>query len=182
MVTVRGRKKSLAPRMAPPRDVRRRTESESEEELLEEDSNVSNEVSEATFIEVRAEGGDGAVGTTVGATTGESDNGVNNVVAGTNVIAGTDAHIINAREVVPKPLDPVTQGELNQSNGSTDSGHSEHMDTTEKVEDDAMAGLYSSVSILEEQIRNDYPVTARPPCTVDAEMVSAHELFTRNFA
>lgn len=55
MVTVRGRKKSMAPRMAPPRNVPERTESEDENELLEGDSHASTDANEATFIQVSPE-------------------------------------------------------------------------------------------------------------------------------
>ena len=56
MVTVRGRnRKSIAPRMAPPRDVPVRTESEDEEELLEGDSTATNDATEVTFIQAPCE-------------------------------------------------------------------------------------------------------------------------------
>ena len=182
MVTVRGRKKSLAPRMAPPREIRRRTESESEEELLEEDSNASTNTNEATFINAHANKSD------VDTREGDSDILTGETDEGDKVVATADSTLVNAKDSVAATAGPATlevhargsfkppKSDLNTTGGSDDSGHSEPMDTADKVED-GLVGFYGSVSLLEENVRAAYPITARPPCTVDAEMVSVCVVF-----
>ena len=155
MVTVRGRKKSLAPRMAPPREIRRRTESESEEELLEEDSNVSTNTNEATFIDAHANRSD------VDSREGESDVLAMEKEDGDKVVATADSTLVHAKDseaatAGPTALEVPARGsfkppkpDLNTTGGSEDSGHSEPMDTAAKDED-GLVGFYGSVSLLEE--------------------------------
>ena len=178
MVTVRGRKKSLAPRMMPPRVVRTRTESESEEELLEEaDSNASTGANEATFIQARGSENDSGDGDAIP----EGSNG--GKVIGRDAVEPkvTRTPSLELKKAVPattaKPSMPVqpskpSKTDLDTTNGSTDSGHSELMDTTVQPVDDVIPGYHAAVSLMEEAVRTSFPVTARPPCTVDAEMVS----------
>ena len=175
MVTVRGRKKSLAPRMVPPRVIRSRTESESEEELLEEaDSNVSTDVSEATFIHVH------------GSTAETRDGGVPHadaVAVAEKVVAKEvrDAKVATpttmvegaaAKSTSSKAVEKAVAVELDTTRESNDSGHSDMMDTTAQSADEIMPGYHAAVSMMEETIRTTFPITARPPCTVNAEMVS----------
>ena len=180
MVTVRGRKKSVAPRMVPPRVIRRRTESESEEELLEEiDSNVSNDANEATFIQARVDGdgpdGDEPVQPRVDGVETVERVVVEPKTAEVPLVERTVKQPI-ALTSTKKPSQPAppknpSNPDLDTTNGSNDSGHSEMMDTTVKPTDDDIPGFHAAVSLMEESIRTTFPVTARPPCTVDAEMV-----------
>ena len=62
------------------------------------------------------------------------------------------------------------------ANGSYDSGHAENMDTSD-VADDGLEGHFASVSLIEEAVKVNFPITARPPCLVDAETVSCYLMF-----
>lgn len=198
MVTVRGRKQSLAPQMRPPtrRPVRVRRTSESEEdELLEADSTVSNEINEATFIAADGDVPDASVrnevetesdcGTTPGPSEPSEPSSIESreatsvsktvaAVATSNTEQSTQSISVPSKSECFKTSKPVSGPKLNNSLKSNDSGNSEPMDTEDRsdVEDDSISGLFACVSAVEEQVKVNYPVTARPPCVVDCSMVS----------
>ena len=190
MVTVRGRnRKSIAPRMAPPRDVPERTESDDENELLEGDSTASNDVTDVTFIHappgVEADSTESAEKRFMRAACNDSNAGP--VTEPVTEPSPKPVPVVDSVTKVkvnpPSPSDTAvvgkddkvetgpTKSNLNNSANSNDSGHSDAMDTTEK-NDDGVPGMLASVTMIEEVIKANYPITARPPCTVNAELVS----------
>ena len=98
------------------------------------------------------------------------------VTVPTEAVAATTATKVTVA-VEKKVSSLPTTSKVNTSTGSTDSGNSESMDTTEKIEDDGIPGMYSSVTYIEEQVNSHYPVTARPPCIVDSALVSFMFIF-----
>ena len=202
MVTVRGRKKSLAPQMRPPVSrprIGRSPSASEEDELLEDDSNSSREESEVTFVQPPAQEASD-VETDNSYMEGDSTTTVNQTmihaeaapiapkVAAVKVATETVA-VANAKAHVPCEGDAgvvapsVNVGDKlnnsstsNRSTESNDSGNSEPMETEVKFADDGMVGLFGAVSMIEEQVRVQYPITARPPCTVDCSVVSIYNL------
>ena len=204
MVSVRGLRKSTAPRMRPPMVLRRRTDSEEEDDLLEPDSNASNQSSEVTFIQRAIEGesedataeSNDANGSECDSTSTVPERTVPNAV-GVSKATSAPKECVSESQVEVKPVskggavadgkDKVEESskvadgkknenapnsKLNQSTGSTDSGNGEMMDTTVKEDDGGIPGLYASISLIEENVKSNFPITARPPCTVDSSMVS----------
>ena len=199
MVTVRGRKKSLAPQMRPPVTrprIGRSPSASEEDELLEDDSNSSREESEVTFVQPPTQENSDAE-TDNSYIEGDSTSVANRTVVPTEVVSVANKAVVepNATEtkVVVNTKAPVSGDNgvganvspvvkvgdklnnsltSNRSNESNDSGNPEPMDTEVKFADDGMVGLFGAVSLIEEQVRVQYPVTARPPCTVDCAVVS----------
>lgn len=94
----------------------------------------------------------------------------------TNVTTTTDVGSAFKKVVVQKtaskPAEVVSAKK--DPNSSNDSGKG---DDGEEDDNGTAEGLYSSVSIIEEQVKGNFPVTARPPGLVDCSIVSVADFF-----
>ena len=81
--------------------------------------------------------------------------------------AGSSYKEVDIPRAAPKSTGTVTVKK--DPNSSNDSGKG---DDGEEDDNDTVEGLYSSVSIIEEQVKGNFPVTARPPGLVDCGIVS----------
>lgn len=89
----------------------------------------------------------------------------------------TDAGSVFKEVFVPrvasKPAEVVSVKK--DSNLSNDSGKD---DDGEEDDNDTVEGFYSSVSIIEEQVKGNFPITARPPGLVDCGIVSSTDFLS----
>ena len=97
---------------------------------------------------------------TEGETTGDESNGSPSVKADSNSPAEIAARAGGSGHA------PDKGAAASDANNSRDSGQSEGF------EDDVDVAGFASVSIIEEQVKSNFPKTARPPCLVDCNMVS----------
>ena len=198
MVRIRGRKPSRIIAMSGNNPIAR-TVSPSRDELEEELLNGGEEIASREGAEGNGDGGAdvGSGGTGDGGVNGDGDNsagGGNNSGGGdahdgdggpTNPTAGGDAGdgTVNPAEVTVvaagsrKPTIVVVDNSVDKDvsddvNNSKDSGNgSEAMECNDDA-DDTIAGLFAGISLIEEEVRVNFPITARPPLLTDASMVS----------